>query len=157
MADEEDVVLSAFHSLFHRAKAGQFSPFENRGDLWRLLIKITRAKAINAFEHECLLKRGGQSPESRQLSDSCNVIRQPTVLSAESGTSPDAELVMAEIIQVLLDLLPDDRARQVAQMKLDGYSHQDIMASIPCSRSAVDRRLVVIRRIWSEYWASLHD
>jgi hypothetical protein len=46
MADEEDVALSAFHSLCAAAARGGFSELNDRDDLWRLLVTITARKAV---------------------------------------------------------------------------------------------------------------
>ena len=49
--DEEDVALSAFHSLCDRVGRGQFPQLADRDDLWRLLVTITARKVISAVRH----------------------------------------------------------------------------------------------------------
>ena len=41
VADEEDVVLSAFDSFVRRAERGQFPALCDRDDLWNILLAIT--------------------------------------------------------------------------------------------------------------------
>src|SRR5437868_10695363 len=57
--DEEDVALSAFHSLCERAGRGQFPRLADRDDLWRLLSTITARKVLASERHRNRLKRGG--------------------------------------------------------------------------------------------------
>src|SRR4051812_13173864 len=45
--DEEDIALSAFDSFFAAAARGRFPRLENRDDLWRILVTITRRKATD--------------------------------------------------------------------------------------------------------------
>src|SRR3954471_13996466 len=58
-ADEEDVALSAFHSLCHGAAIGRFPELTDRNNLWRLLLTITAQKALDHRRREGRLKRGG--------------------------------------------------------------------------------------------------
>src|SRR6516225_7420638 len=57
-ADEEDVALSAFHSLCRGAQRGRFPQLEDRDDLWRLLVVLTNRKASHLVRDEGRQKRG---------------------------------------------------------------------------------------------------
>ena len=59
MADEEDVALSAFHSLCRGAQAGRFDLLQDRDDLWRLLVAIASRKAVDQMRRQTSQKRGG--------------------------------------------------------------------------------------------------
>src|SRR4051812_49720034 len=50
--DEEDVALSAFDSFCRGAENGRFPQLRDRDNLWRLLVKITARKVIDARRHE---------------------------------------------------------------------------------------------------------
>src|SRR3954469_12046784 len=58
-ADEEDVALSAFHSLCQGAARGRFPELQDRNNLWKLLLAITAQKALDHRRREGRLKRGG--------------------------------------------------------------------------------------------------
>ena len=60
---------------------------------------------------------------------------------------------MEETFASLLARLPDDAARAILQGKLAGDTHEQIAARLGCVRSTVDRRLRIIRCIWSNYLA----
>lgn len=54
--DPEDVVQSAYRSFFLHAQTGRYELRES-GDLWRLLIAITRHKTLHAVERNTAAKR----------------------------------------------------------------------------------------------------
>src|SRR5262249_12299079 len=58
VADEEDVALSAFHSLCLGARRGRFPALADRDGLWGLLVFITAQKAADWVAHERRKKRG---------------------------------------------------------------------------------------------------
>src|SRR5262249_57667939 len=58
VADEEDVALSAFHSLCLGARRGPLPALADRDGLWGLLIFITAHKAADWVAHERRKKRG---------------------------------------------------------------------------------------------------
>lgn len=47
VSDEEDVALSVFNSLCNGAVRGHFNQLSDRQDLWRLLLVITKQKAVD--------------------------------------------------------------------------------------------------------------
>ena len=59
VSDEEDVALSAFHSLYEGMRQGRFPRLDDRDDLWRLLVHLTACKALDRHRQECRQKRGG--------------------------------------------------------------------------------------------------
>src|SRR6516164_6970459 len=59
VADEEDVALSAFHSLCLGAREGRFPALADRGGLWGLLVFITAQKAADQIAYQRRKKRGG--------------------------------------------------------------------------------------------------
>ncbi len=62
--DEEDVALEALDSFFRRAEQGDFARLNNRGELWSLLVTIASRKAINQYNRQTALKRGGETADA---------------------------------------------------------------------------------------------
>ena len=56
-SDEEDVVLSAFHSFCQAVDAGRFPVLENRDDLWQLLVMHAARKAVDQRRYQGRQKR----------------------------------------------------------------------------------------------------
>jgi DNA-directed RNA polymerase specialized sigma24 family protein len=58
-SDEEDAALSVFDSFCAGMARGRFPQLSDRDDLWRLLVTITRRKALDQAERQRRQKRGG--------------------------------------------------------------------------------------------------
>ena len=58
-ADEEDVVLSAFHDFYRAARGERYADLHGRGDLWRVLATFVANKAKTLIDRETADKRGG--------------------------------------------------------------------------------------------------
>ena len=146
VADEEDVALSAFHSFCAGAEEGRFPKLDDREDLWQVLLVITARKAFDLAEYEGRQKRGGGTPDG--------VGRAVEALSLEQiiGREPTPELAaqVAEEYQRLLGGLDDPSLRQVAQLKMEGYTCPQIARRLGCVPRTVERKLRLIRQLWSE-------
>ena len=66
------------------------------------------------------------------------------------GATPDLHADLAEACDGLLNELADDQLRQIAVMRMDGYLVDEIAEKMQLSKRAVERRLQLIRRTWSE-------
>jgi len=139
LADEEDVALSAFKSLCLGAARGRFPELRDRDNLWPLLVVLTAHKATDLIKYEQRQKRGG----GQQLDDA----DLEAVLSREP--TPEFSAMVAENCVRLLDRL-QPALRQIAQLRLDGYTNVEIAQRLRCALRSVERRLELIRRIWKE-------
>jgi DNA-directed RNA polymerase specialized sigma24 family protein len=146
-ADEEDVALSAFDSFCQRAANGQFPELQDRDDLWRLLVVIAARKAVNLAQHERRKRRDA----GRVIAE--NVLQgAPHELDAHGleriisrEPTPEFAALVAEQCDRLLANLEDDRLRQVAIWKMEGFSNEDIAQQLACSVRTVERKLALIR------------
>jgi DNA-directed RNA polymerase specialized sigma24 family protein len=145
MADEEDVALSAFASFYRRAERGQFPQLEDRDDLWQLLFVLTVRKAINLVNYQGRKSRGGGRVQS--LAD-LDVVGAEAILGVEP--SPELAAQMTEECQRLLARLADEPLRTVALWKMEGYTNREIARKLDCVEQTVERKLRMIRRIWSD-------
>ena len=145
-ADEEDVALSAMHTFFRAVSQGRVPQLDNRDDLWRTLVLITAGKAIDQRRREQSLKRGGGRREDQSLSPGDDFLALEEVV----GTEPDPAFAaqLADEFQLLLARLSDDRLREIALLKLEGHTHEEISSRLACSVRSVNRRLTLIRRTW---------
>lgn len=147
-ADEEDAALSAFDSLCRGVAGGRFPKLGGRDDLWKLLVTITTRKVADQKEHEGRQKRGG----GRVLgeADMAGPGAGGGDLAGLAGTAPGPEFLasMGEEVRRLFGLLPDESLRVVALLKLEGYSNEEVAASLDCALRSVERKMDRIRRIW---------
>lgn len=65
-----------------------------------------------------------------------------------SEPTPEFAAEMIEAVDQLFNLLDDQELRQIALMKLEGYSNEEIAVEIGRSLPTVERRLKMIRQIW---------
>ena len=133
LGDEEDVALSAFKSFCLGAAAGRFPQLRDRDALWPLLVVLTVRKALDFRKHERRHKRGGGVPAA----DLDNGAELQSLFSREP--SPELAVMVAENCQRLLDQL-EAAPRQIAELKLEGYTNVEIAQRLGCGLRTVERR-----------------
>jgi DNA-directed RNA polymerase specialized sigma24 family protein len=148
-ADEEDVALSAFDSFCRAARAGRFPRLDDRDDLWQLLLVLTDRKAINQRKHATRQRRGGGKVlDEGALPPGDSAGGSPLTRMASPEPTPEFAAAMAETWRRLFGLLRDQGLEQVALLKMDGHSLDEIAARLGCVPRTVRRRLQLIRHIW---------
>jgi len=149
--DEEDVVVSAMKSFYQGAAGGRFPDLRDRLGLWPLLVKITARKAFNQIRGERAAKRGGGQVRGESvLIDAADASMGGLAeIAVSDEPSPQFAAEMAEECRRLLERLPDDAMRSIAELKLQGYNTSAMAARLKLSPRTVERRLQSIREIWS--------
>jgi DNA-directed RNA polymerase specialized sigma24 family protein len=148
--DEEDIALGVFDSFCAAVTQGRFPQLDDRDDLWRVLVTITRHKAADQVKHEVRLKRGGSRVVSETDLAGAGPPNVGHVLDLISGPdpTPDFVVMVTEECCHLLDKLRDDSLREIALLKMEGYTNDEIVGRLGCARRTVARKLVVIRKTW---------
>jgi DNA-directed RNA polymerase specialized sigma24 family protein len=139
-ADEEDVALSVFASFCRRAEKGACEDVGSSDSLWRLLVCITAHKAIDHARRERSLKRGGGRGGRAEVDLEQVVGSEPTPAFAAQVT---------EECQRLLAALPTDELRSLAVWRMEGWTIQEIADRLRRSVPTVNRKLDVIRQVWT--------
>jgi RNA polymerase sigma factor (sigma-70 family) len=148
VADEEDLALSALNSVILGAKVQKFPKLNDRTDLWKLLVVVATRKATGWQRKHFAAKRpdrkmvhghgGERTDDSSWLAQALG--REP---------SPEFAAQFAEQVQNLLRVLPNDEFRQVALMRMEGYTNREIAQKLDWYEVKVERRLRIIRKQWS--------
>jgi DNA-directed RNA polymerase specialized sigma24 family protein len=148
-ADEEDVALSAFDSFCRHAAQGRFPRLEGRDDLWRLLVTITARKANALVQHERRRKRGGGQVVDEAAFGGDDV-DQGEGLAAVAGYEPTPAFAaeVADELRRLLGLLDNDLLRNLALLRMEGHSNEQIAQELGCGLRSVERKLALIRKAW---------
>jgi DNA-directed RNA polymerase specialized sigma24 family protein len=150
--DEEDVALSAFHSLCVGVKEGKFPKLEDRDSLWSLLVVITARKAMHRMRTATTQEHGGGKVrgESVFLSRKDADKQGAEGINQVIGREPTAEFAaqVSEESERLLSLLPDEAMRKLALLKMEGFSNKETAEELQCGLRTIERRLSLIRKIW---------
>jgi DNA-directed RNA polymerase specialized sigma24 family protein len=150
-ADEEDVALSALDSFFRGTARGRFPKLNDRDDLWNLLLVITSRKAADYVNSERALKRGGGlvCGESAFLDVRKDGLPRGIDQNATPEPSPQFAAEITEVCETLFDMLDTPQLKRVAILRMEGFNDSEIAEQLSCTRSTVQRRLQLIRRIWA--------
>jgi RNA polymerase sigma factor (sigma-70 family) len=142
VADEEDVVITAFERFLHGVQNGRFPRLNDRDDLWAVLLTLTSRHAARQIRDQNRDKRGGGEVRGDSaLHSGANGL-------VDEAPTPAEAMEIQENFAVLLDSLDDDSLRQIALARLEGYSNSEIARQIGRSEVTVERRLRLIRAIW---------
>src|SRR5690606_1419609 len=112
----------------------------DRGDLWPLLVIITARKAIDQIKRQCVQKRA----HSREV--------QVDDVESFIGVQPSPEFVVefVDLMEKLVMGLDDEVLRKIVDLKLQGYTTEEVAAALDISKRTVDRKLRRIRQEWEE-------
>jgi RNA polymerase sigma factor (sigma-70 family) len=150
--DEEDAALSAFDSFCRGVERGRFPRLADRDDLWRLLVVLTVRKALDQIQRQGAAKRGGDRSAGEPARPRDGDDPGGGALDQLVGDDPTPEFaaMVAEQLVWLREALGDDSLRQVLDLRLEGYTREEIAERLGCAVSTVKRKLDVIRQTWLE-------
>lgn len=151
VADEEDVVLSAFNGVLQGVADGRFLQLDDRDDLWQVLVMLTERRAIALRRRERTLKRGHGKVRGESVfagAESGDSHRPGLDQVCARAATPAFAAEMTERLRELLDQLTDETPRRIALGKLAGYTNQELAHQLGISLRAVERKLGVIRDRW---------
>jgi DNA-directed RNA polymerase specialized sigma24 family protein len=148
IADEEDAALSAFDSFVRGAACGRYPRLDDRDDLWRLLVVITERKAIDQAVRERRGKRGSGKVFGLPEPGIEDHFGEERVCLTGASPTPEFAALMADECRSLLGLLRDDSLRQVARLRMEGYTNEEVARQLECSLRTVARKIEIIRRTW---------
>jgi DNA-directed RNA polymerase specialized sigma24 family protein len=148
VADEEDAALDAFDSFVRGTARGRYPQLDDRDDLWRLLVVITERKVLDQAQHERRQKRGGGKVVGLPGQDRAHHPDEDGACLAGTMPTPEFAALVADQCRNLLGLLRDDSLRQVALLRMEGYTNEEIASRLRCSLRTIARKIEIIRRTW---------
>jgi RNA polymerase sigma-70 factor (ECF subfamily) len=131
--DPEDVVQSAYRSLFLRIHQGQFE-LGSGDDLWKLLLSIT----LNKLRRQAQFHSAARRSIEKEQSDSGGAAASAEPASLEP--SPDEAAALVDELEGFFKELSDSE-RPVIELRLQGASTADIAKQLNCSERTVRRIL----------------
>ncbi len=151
VADEEDVAAEALASFFQDHREGKFPELHDRNGLWPLLASVTARRAVDQQRKLLAQKRGANQVRG----DSVRGLEADGELEwaaklIDEELQPEYLAMMNEECERLLSVLGDDELRLIARRRMEGYSNREIATELGVIERTVERRLQLIRALWSE-------
>ncbi len=145
VADEEDVVVVAFERFLHGVREGRFPRLNDRDDLWAILFTITDRLATRQVRDQLRERRGGGAVRG---DSALHHVNDEAVEPADPAPTPAEAVALSDSLARLLAALDDDRLRQIALARMEGYSNAEIARQIGRTEVTVERALRLIRATW---------
>ncbi|MEZ6197319.1 MAG: ECF-type sigma factor [Planctomycetota bacterium] len=144
MVDGEDLAISAINALCLGAREGRFARLDSREDLWQLLVVIGSRKAASAHRAAQVRRQLGESAVGASPSLAFGIDR---VVAGEIDAAylDDLGATCGELLEGL-----EPRFRELALLKLEGYSNEEIAERVGRSVRTVERHLMIIRESWRQ-------
>lgn len=149
VADEEDVAQSVMRNLFEGIASGRFQELSSRENLWRLLVVMTARKAINVVDKQRAQKRGGGNVRGESILQGEHEATPGFDRFQSPATAPDFLAELMEESRRQLEKLPDETLRQIARLKMEGYTNDEIAEQLGTTTRTIERKLQRIREVWS--------
>lgn len=150
--DAEDIASDAFFALFQGIRWDRFSKLDDRDDLWQLLVVLAGRRLDDRARRALAKKRGAGQVRGESVFVDLSADGSPRGLEqiAEAQPTPEEAVEVAEQLAHLLSRLTDETQRQIALLRLENLTNQEIAERLGTSLRSVERKLGLIRRIWRE-------
>lgn len=155
IGDGEDVALSVLRSFFRQIEAISLPDVRGGDDLWRLLSRMTQRKAIDWIRFQQRQKRCALGESAVGLRNNTGISKEvaadarPMADVVSDELEPQMAVMLIENCELLMAQLPEV-LRPIVLLRLAGHTNNEIAASQNCSLATVERRLKLVRSIWSE-------
>lgn len=147
IADEEDVAIRVFNGFLEGVHKARFVALSDRNDLWSILLMLTERRTIDQIRKK-IVRRDSILGESAIAGDD-DTNRPFDRLDSQSAPTPTPEFIvdMTERCRYLLESLDDKTLREVAILKMEGYTIEQISIKFGVVRRTIDRKLNRIRQL----------
>ena len=132
--DPEDIVQSAFRTVFRRLQTDEFNLHDD-SQLWRLMCAVTLNKTRRKARWNQQAKRDVKAENYPDAAPS-----EPWNVRG-TGPQPEEALILVDLIENLVVRTTDEEERSVLLMKLDDYSNQEIADRLKRSVRTINRIL----------------
>ena len=121
------------------AAAGRFKQLQDRDDLWKLLTAIARMKAVDQIRRQTAQRRGGTNVRGESIVAGSDDAGGGLDQLAHGQPTPEFVALMEEQQQQMFAMLPDQSLRDVASLRFEGYSNEEIAKATEISLRSVER------------------
>ena len=150
VADEDDILISVFDSLFERVRNGGFGQVSDELGLWKLLLTLTQRKVLNQGRAQRAQKRGGAQVRGDSVFMGAPGVPRAGLdqVAFVEPTNAEADAFIATIRESLEGV--DQDLSKIGELRLCGFTNEEIAARLNCSLATVERRLKLLRRCLDE-------
>jgi DNA-directed RNA polymerase specialized sigma24 family protein len=143
--DEEDVLQRMYHSFCRRMAKDELTWLENRDDLLKLLIIMTKKKVLRVANHHTRERRDVGRERAREAGRD-GTSSWPT-LEEEVPTADAAPEDAKHLEKMLTDLLLElpEVLRRIALWKVERWTNKEIATKLGVVERTVERRVDLIR------------
>lgn len=148
--NEEDIVQQAFAQFFIQVQQGRFAKLNDRNDLWQVLATLVDRRAKDQIRKQHSQKAGGGRVRTESAFPVRDHLKGTYGISQIPDGSPSPDLVneFVEEFRDRLESLEDRQQRDIALLKMQGYTNREIAGQLQSSIRTVERRLEQIRHAW---------
>lgn len=140
ISDEDDIALEAFYEFCVAIEKNHFEDIADRTQLWHVLSMIAVRKANDHRKREQAHKRGGTSQVLP-----LNSFREQL---ASLDANPELHMDLLEQCDLLLRQLNSTELRNVAELKLHGYTNSEIANKLKVSRRTIQYMMAKIKTVF---------
>ena len=144
MDDEEDLAISALHSLCRGATENRFRRLNDRNDLWTILMLIAGRKVAKRRRYHTAEKRGGGTVRGESAFGGNLADGRALGIDDFAIEETFTELLDAECDEWLRNL-QDEQLYRIAKLKLEGYTNKEIAKRIERAESTVELKMKLLR------------
>lgn len=156
IADGQDVALSVMRNAFEGMREGRFRDLQDREDWWQILWDLIAKKSTDLKRYLGREKRDFRREDHDRLADRAND-SSGGGMSEFAATGPDEpDFMLAEVMDVLFEMLDDDVMRAIARGKLLGRTEREIGEELGLTPKRVEFKWKVIRNKWKEKLKQMH-
>ena len=148
ISDEEDVIIDAVDACFRALIENRYPKVVNREDLWKLLAVIAERKAIDQIRRNTKGVDGIRANVSFRIVSATSSIVDGMQEWPCSEPTPEFAAIISENLHFYLNML-EGPFRNVALLKMQGYTNREIAEKIKRSVPTVERYLKLIRTTWT--------
>ena len=149
--DEEDVVQKAFADFFLQVQQNRFPRLDDRDDLWQVLCLLVDRRAVDQIKKGNAQKRGGGDVRGESVFLERNDSPASPGLAGfpDLLPTPEFERELSEAFRQRMNRFENDEHRQVALLKMQGFTNDEIARQIGSSTRTVERWLQEMRKAWN--------
>jgi RNA polymerase sigma factor (sigma-70 family) len=145
--DEDDVLQQMYLSFCTRQARNEFQLHDRTG-LWNILLTLTLRKVADTIRRQTAAKRNPSREQPRQAVDDSCAGSGEEEFPSPTEPSPMEVAAFTEELEHLLRRLDRPLFREVACLKILGYTNAEIAAKLDCTVRTVERKLSGIRERW---------